>query len=84
VCTQVRGAAVRHGDGTAGNHLLGEHGGPAELTAYLRSLGDMVIRTDRYEPTLTEAAPGDPRDTTSPRALALITDATAQAVATPS
>jgi beta-lactamase class A len=62
-------AAVRHSDGTAGNLLLRDLGGPAELTAYVRSLGDTVTRMDRIEPTITEATPGDPRDTTSPRAI---------------
>lgn len=62
-------AAVRFSDGTAGNLLLRDLGGPAELTAYARSLGDTVTRMDRIEPAITEATPGDPRDTTSPRAL---------------
>ncbi|MGV9820597.1 class A beta-lactamase [Nocardia xishanensis] len=62
-------AAVRFSDGTAGNLLLRDLGGPAELTAYVRSLGDTVTRMDRIEPAITEATPGDPRDTTSPRAL---------------
>ncbi|AOS62352.1 class A beta-lactamase [Actinoalloteichus hymeniacidonis] len=62
-------AAVRFSDGTAGNLLLRDIGGPAELTAYTRSLGDTVTRMDRYEPTIVEATPGDPRDTTSPRAI---------------
>ncbi|MCF2532425.1 class A beta-lactamase [Yinghuangia sp. KLBMP8922] len=66
---QLCDAAVRFSDGTAGNLLLREIGGPAGLTAYTRSLGDTVTRMDRIEPALTEAAPGDPRDTTSPRAL---------------
>ncbi|MEU1892645.1 class A beta-lactamase [Streptomyces pristinaespiralis] len=61
-------AAVRHSDGTAGNLLLRDLGGPAELTAYVRGLGDTVTRMDRIEPLITEATPGDPRDTTSPRA----------------
>lgn len=61
-------AAVRHSDGTAGNLLLRDLGGPGRLTAYARSLGDKVTRMDRTEPAITEAAPGDPRDTTSPRA----------------
>jgi beta-lactamase class A len=61
-------AAVRYSDGTAGNLLLRELGGPARLTAYARSLGDKVTRMDRMEPHITEATPGDPRDTTSPRA----------------
>ncbi|ONM46714.1 class A beta-lactamase [Nocardia donostiensis] len=61
-------AAIRYSDGTAGNLLLRDLGGPSELTAYARSLGDTVTRMDRVEPDITEATPGDPRDTTSPRA----------------
>ena len=64
-------AAVRHSDGTAGNLLLRDLGGPAELTAFTRELGDTVTRMDRIEPHITEATPGDPRDTTSPRAFGL-------------
>ncbi|MBB4904971.1 beta-lactamase class A [Actinophytocola algeriensis] len=64
-------AAVRHSDGTAGNLLLRDLGGPAELTAFARELGDTVTRMDRTEPHITEATPGDPRDTTSPRAFGL-------------
>ncbi|CCH31249.1 class A beta-lactamase [Saccharothrix espanaensis] len=62
-------AAVRYSDGTAGNLLVRDLGGPAGLTAFLRGIGDGVTRADRTEPALTEAAPGDPRDTTSPRAI---------------
>ena len=62
-------AAVTLSDNTAGNLLLNSFGGPAGLTAYLRSLGDSVTRLDRNEPTLNEAAPGDPRDTTTPAAM---------------
>jgi beta-lactamase class A len=62
-------AAVRYSDGTAGNLLLRDLGGPAELTAYLRGLGDDVTRMDRFEPHIVEATPGDPRDTTTPRAI---------------
>ncbi|MBE1489578.1 beta-lactamase class A [Plantactinospora soyae] len=65
---QLCDAAVRYSDGTAGNLLLRDLGGPAQFTAYVRSLGDTVTRMDRIEPTITEATPGDPRDTTSPRA----------------
>lgn len=61
-------AAVRYSDGTAGNLLLRDLGGPARLTAYVRGIGDTVTRLDRIEPFITEATPGDPRDTTSPRA----------------
>lgn len=56
-------------DNTAGNLLLGALGGPAGLTAYVRTLGDDVTRLDRWETALNEARPGDPRDTTSPAAM---------------
>jgi beta-lactamase class A len=62
-------AAVTLSDNTAGNLMLDSFGGPAALTAYMRSLGDNVTRLDRTEPTLNEARPGDPRDTTSPVAM---------------
>lgn len=67
---QLCDAAIRYSDGTAGNLLIRDLGGPAELTAFLRSLGDSVTRMDRLEPDITTAVPGDPRDTTSPRAIA--------------
>ncbi|MFH8657516.1 class A beta-lactamase [Streptomyces afghaniensis] len=63
-------AAVRHSDGTAGNLLMRDLGGPAKLTAYLRGLGDTVSRMDHYEPELHDVRPGDPSDTTTPRAVA--------------
>jgi beta-lactamase class A len=62
-------AAVTLSDNTAGNLLLDSFGGPAGLTAYMRSLGDSVTRLDRRETELNEAAPGDPRDTTTPAAM---------------
>ena len=67
---KVCDAAIRFSDGTAGNLLLREIGGPAGLTRYVRSLGDEVTRSDRPEPHLARFTPGDPRDTTHPRALA--------------
>jgi beta-lactamase class A len=63
-------AAVTLSDNTAANLLLAAAGGPAEVTAYARSLGDAVTRLDRIEPELNESLPGDPRDTTSPAAMA--------------
>ncbi|MEU4642958.1 class A beta-lactamase [Micromonospora sp. NPDC023814] len=66
---QLCDAAVRYSDGTAGNLLLRDLGGPARLTAYARGLGDTVTRMDRVEPEIVSAVPGDPRDTTSPRAI---------------
>lgn len=66
---QLCDAAIRYSDGTAGNLLLRDLGGPKQLTAYVRSLGDEVTRMDRIEPDIVSAEPGDPRDTSSPRAL---------------
>ncbi|UPG73486.1 class A beta-lactamase [Roseomonas gilardii subsp. gilardii] len=62
-------AAVTLSDNTAGNLMLEQVGGPAGLTAWLRSIGDGVTRLDRWETALNEAKPGDPRDTTSPAAM---------------
>jgi len=63
-------AAVTLSDNTAGNLMLKNIGGPEGLTAFARSLGDQITRLDRIEPDLNEAVPGDPRDTTSPAAMA--------------
>ncbi|HEY5205083.1 MAG TPA: class A beta-lactamase [Roseiarcus sp.] len=63
-------AAIDWSDNTAGNLVLHSIGGPAGFTQFARSLGDEVTRLDRNEPTLNESLPGDPRDTTSPRAMA--------------
>ena len=62
-------AAVVISDNTAGNLLLASFGGPQALTGFARSLGDDMTRLDRIEPALNEAAPGDPRDTTTPSAI---------------
>ena len=62
-------AAVTLSDNTAGNLMLASFGGPAALTAYARSLGEGLTRLDRIETALNEAAPGDPRDTTTPSAM---------------
>ena len=63
-------AAIDWSDNTAANLVLQAIGGPAGFTAFARSLGDTVTRLDRNEPSLNESLPGDPRDTTSPRAMA--------------
>jgi beta-lactamase class A len=63
-------AAVRHSDGAAGNLLMREIGGPRQLTAYLRGLGDRTSRMDHYEPELHDVPPDDPSDTTTPEAVA--------------
>lgn len=62
-------ATVTLSDNVAGNLLLRSFGGPAALTAYVRSLGDHQTRLDRIEPDLNQALPGDPRDTTTPEAM---------------
>ncbi len=63
-------AAVRFSDNSALNLLLRELGGPAGLDAALEQVGDTVTEVARDEPGLNSAVPGDPRDTTTPRALA--------------
>lgn len=62
-------AIVEVSDNPAANLLLKTIGGPAGLTAWLRSIGDDVTRLDRFELELNEALPGDPRDTTTARAM---------------
>jgi beta-lactamase class A len=62
-------ATVTLSDNTAANLLLATLGGPPALTAFARELGDELTRLDRIEPALNEAAPGDPRDTTSAAAM---------------
>jgi beta-lactamase class A len=63
-------AAVRYSDNTAGNLLLDELGGPAGFASALSAIGDDVTQPVRWEAGLNDAVPGDPRDTTSPRAFA--------------
>ncbi|WP_240675027.1 class A beta-lactamase [Cellulomonas endophytica] len=67
---EVAAAALVESDNTAANLVLERVGGPAGLTGSLRAWGDTVTRSDRTEPALNEVAPGDERDTTTPRALA--------------
>lgn len=63
-------AAVEVSDNSAANLLLPMLGGPEGLTSFMRAHGDTVTRLDRNEPTLNENAEGDPRDTTTPAAMA--------------
>uniref|UniRef100_UPI0003744E84 class A beta-lactamase n=1 Tax=Nocardiopsis lucentensis TaxID=53441 RepID=UPI0003744E84 len=67
---EVCDAAVRYSDNTAANLLFDELGGPSGLQEELREVGDDVTHVDRIEPGLNEAAPGDIRDTSTPRAMA--------------
>ena len=66
---EICAAAITMSDNTAGNLMLALLGGPAGLTGYLRTLGDVATRLDRPEPDLNEARPDDPRDTTTPAAM---------------
>jgi beta-lactamase class A len=63
-------AALTRSDNTAANLLLESIGGPAGITGFSRSIGDAVTRLDRTETSLNESLAGDPRDTTSPTAMA--------------
>jgi beta-lactamase class A len=68
--TAVMTAAIEVSDNTALNLMLNQLGGPPSLQAALRSLNDQTTNTDRPEPGVNSALPGDVRDTSSPRALA--------------
>ncbi|MEU5052592.1 class A beta-lactamase [Streptomyces sp. NPDC021096] len=63
-------AAVRYSDNTAGNLLFDALGGPKGLDAVLEGMGDDVTQMERREPELNLWAPGETRDTSTPRALA--------------
>jgi beta-lactamase class A len=70
-------AAITVSDNSAGNLVLATLGGPEGLTRWLRAIGDVVTRLDRWETALNEAVPGDPRDTTTPAALCATLEAVA-------
>ena len=63
-------AALSVSDNTAANAVLDSLDGPQGFTRFMRSIGDEVTRLDRRETGLNEAVPGDPRDTTTPNAIA--------------
>ncbi|MGQ9350256.1 class A beta-lactamase [Mycolicibacterium gilvum] len=63
-------AALQQSDNAAANGLLRVLGGPSVITEFARSIGDDRTRLDRWEVELNSAVPGDPRDTSTPRALA--------------
>ena len=62
-------AALTRSDNAAGNWLLRIIGGPSRITDFARTIGDDRTRLDRWEIELNSAIPGDPRDTSTPRAL---------------
>jgi beta-lactamase class A len=65
-------ATVRQSDNSAANLLLRRTGGPGALTDFVRACGDKVTRIDRYELALNSNVDGDPRDTTTPAAMAAL------------
>ena len=62
-------AAISYSDNAAANLLMSEIGGPAEVTAFARSIGDEKFNLVRMEPALNSAVPGDERDTSTPKAM---------------
>ena len=64
-------AAVQQSDNSAANALLRVLGGPQAITEFARSIGDDQSRLDRWETELNSAVPGDPRDTSTPLAMAV-------------
>lgn len=70
VLSDICEAAMTLSDNTAGNLMLKRLGGPGGVTEFARSIGDSVSRLDRTETSLNKSIPGDPRDTTSPIAMA--------------
>lgn len=67
---QLSAATLQYSDNTAMNKILDYLGGPAKVTQFARSINDVTYRLDRKEPELNTAIHGDPRDTTSPIAMA--------------
>lgn len=68
--SELCAATLQYSDNAAANLLMKELGGPAEVTAFARAIGDEAFRLDRWEPDLNSAVPGDVRDTTTPAAMA--------------
>jgi beta-lactamase class A len=65
-------AILEASDNTAAILLMRSAGGPAGLTQFVRSLGDSVTRSDRYEPDSNEYSGA--LDTTTPRAITRVVE----------
>jgi beta-lactamase class A len=65
----VMDAALEYSDNTAANLLLQQLGSPHQLQQALRGIGDSTTNSDRAEPSLNDATPGDSRDTSTAEAL---------------
>lgn len=60
-------SVLEYSDNTAAILLMRSAGGPPGLTKFVRGLGDIVTRSDRYEPKSNQYSGA--LDTTSPRAI---------------
>ncbi|WP_442905351.1 class A beta-lactamase [Jeotgalibacillus sp. ET6] len=67
---EISEAAIRKSDNTAANLMLEAIGGPEKFEAELRKLGDDTTVSERFETELNEYAPGQDRDTSTPKAMA--------------
>jgi beta-lactamase class A len=65
----VMEAAMEYSDNTAANLLFEQLGGPHQFQETLRGIGDITTDSDRNEPALNDATPGDTQDTSTPQAL---------------
>ncbi|WP_392435166.1 class A beta-lactamase BlaA [Yersinia sp. HM-2024] len=68
--SELCAATIQYSDNTAANLLIKELGGLEAVNQFARSIGDQMFRLDRWEPDLNTALPNDPRDTTTPAAMA--------------
>ncbi|MGL5869342.1 class A beta-lactamase [Clostridium chrysemydis] len=64
-------AAIRSSDNTAANLLFNLLGGPKGFKESLLKIGDNITRPERIEPELNSIVPGDSKDTSTPKQLAL-------------
>ncbi len=63
-------AVMKYSDNTAANLLIKNLGGPSDVTAYARSIGNTEFRLDRWETAMSACVPGDLRDTVTPASMA--------------
>lgn len=63
-------ATLQYSDNGAANMLMDRYiNGPEGMTKFMKGLGDDKFRLDRWELDLNSAIPGDPRDTSTPKAV---------------
>ncbi|CDQ38712.1 class A beta-lactamase [Virgibacillus salexigens] len=66
---ELSDASLRYSDNTAANLIFNQIGGPSGLKKVLRNIGDDVTDPQRIEPALNDFTPGEPADTSTPKAL---------------